>query len=74
MMEARSPAVNAPVKAATAAGAAVKLTSSRRNVFAMAPIKAAVAAIGIAFPIQMILGAFAMALGVGTASIISRET
>ena len=31
----------------TAAGVAVKLTSSRRNVFAMAPIKAAVAAIGI---------------------------
>ncbi len=47
MMEARSPAVNAPIKAATAAGVAVKLTSSRRNVFAMAPIKAAVAAIGI---------------------------
>lgn len=47
MMEARSPAVNAPIKAATAAGVAVKLTSSRRNVFAMALIKAAVAAIGI---------------------------
>lgn len=32
-----------------------------------------IAAVSIVFPIQMIIGAFAMALGIGTSSIISRK-
>ncbi len=39
------PAVSAPIKAAAAGGIATKSTSSSRSVFAMAPIKAAAAAI-----------------------------
>ena len=45
--EASSPAVTAPINAAAAAGIAVKSTSSRRSVLAIAPITAVVAAIGI---------------------------
>lgn len=44
IMEASSPAVNAPIKAATAAGKD-KSTSVSRNVFAMAPMHPALAAI-----------------------------
>ena len=42
--EASNPAVSAPIKAAAAGGILVKSTSSSRSVLAMAPIKAAVAA------------------------------
>lgn len=45
--EARSPAAAAPINAATAAGIPVKSISSRRNVLAIDPINAAVAAIGM---------------------------
>ena len=45
--EARSPAAAAPIKAATAVGIPVKSISSRRNVLAIDPISAAVAAIGM---------------------------
>src|SRR5699024_3406034 len=43
--DAKIPAVNAPMKAAAAAGSDVKSTNSRRRVLATAPIKPAVAAI-----------------------------
>ena len=44
--EARSPAVRAPANAAAGAGIPVRSTSSSRSEFAMAPISAAVAAMG----------------------------
>ena len=43
--EASNPAVRAPMNAAAARGMLVKLTSSSLSVLAIAPIKAAVAAI-----------------------------
>lgn len=45
--DASSPAVAAPINAAAAAGIPVKSTSSRRNVLAMQPIRAVIAAMGI---------------------------
>ena len=44
--DARSPAVRAPANAAAGAGIPVRSTSSSRSEFAMAPISAAVAAMG----------------------------
>lgn len=44
--EARRPAVKAPINAAAAGGKFIRSTSSRRSVFAIAPINAAVTASG----------------------------